>query len=199
MINMFDTKDELINYCVDNNLRTTEALASNFGFSIPWAYKLLSKLGVKYKKDITNLIDFNEVVAADYKDWVESCGEQWDEVCEDNWRPYNEGSIEYGESGCRRSVTHRDFKSYPYCSYVFIPDNIPDTILRGCGEDYLTNIEYKYVFISPEGDFFHTNHLKRMCTKLGVKYQSASDCVRGRSVKTNTDWQVKYTKDFYKV
>lgn len=196
---MFKDGEELIDYCVDNNLRTVEEMANEVNYSTAWVYKQLKKYNISYKKDITNLIDFNKVVEEEYDDWVRSCGDQWGEVEDDEWVAYNEGSIEYGDSGCRRGVTHRVFKGYPYNSYVFIPDNIPDDILRGCGDDYCTDIEYKYIFISPEGEYFHAHKLKPMCEKLGVNYQAACDCVRGRTAKTVTDWQVKRTKDFYKV
>lgn len=194
---MFKDIDDLIQMCVDQEIMNVPELAKVIGYSEPWVYKYLSKHGVSYKKDISDTIRFHSILIDSQQAWKDSCGDNWDEVKDDNWLPYNEGTIEYGESGSRRSIKHRVFKGRPYYTCVYIPDDIPDDILKGCGDDYHTDVEYKYVFISPEGDFYHSNKLKATCTRLGVKYQAASDCVRGKSTKTNTDWTVKYTKDYY--
>jgi len=194
---MFKSVDDLIQMCIDSDIMNVPQLANIIGYSEPWVYKYFKKHNVSFKRDITDTIKFINMLAESQSAWITSCGSQWDEVKDDTWVPYNEGTIEYGESGSRRSITHRIYKGRPYSTYVFIPDNIPDDILKGCGEDYYTNEEYKYVFVSPEGDFFHSHKLKPMCEKLGIKYQAASDCVRGKSVKTNADWVVKYTRDFY--
>lgn len=193
-----NNNDEVVVYCIEHRIRTVPALAEHTNQSVPWLYKQLKKLGVSYKKDVTDVVDFHNLLDEVNQDWINSCGEQWEEVQYDDWISYNdEGSIEFGNNGSRRSVTHNVFKGQPYITYVFIPDDIPDAVLKGCGDDYHVDIEYKYVFVSVEGETYHSNNLKAMCERLYINYQAAADCVRGRTKRTNDGWKVKYTKDFY--
>lgn len=192
---MLNCKDAMVEYCINNGVRRVSDLAIRLNQTDSMTYKLLRKLGIVFKDEIKDIIDFNVLLKSEDIGWIESCGEQYQEVRNDNWVPYAE-DIEFGESGCRRKVVNKVFRGIPYKTYRFIPDEDSDEYLWGSNSAYMTDIEYKYVFISPNGVYHHSNNLRLKCEELGVPHHIATDSVYKKSYPLS-GWVIRKTEDHY--
>lgn len=192
-----ENREELIQWCIDSQLINVKELAAVTKFSQAYWYNKLKEHNITYKNDITYEIMFAKVKEEEHKHWIESikaCDEDVQELLDNNWVWYTEDhTVQLGESGVRRSVTTKYYKEREYLSYRAIPDSVEDATI----EQYKTQFEWKYVFISPEGERWHCDKMKPMCDRLNVDYQGARDCASGKTSKLVSDWIVKKTRDYY--
>lgn len=192
-----ENKEEIIQWCIESQLINVKELAAVTKFSQAYWYNKLKEHNITYKKDITDEIMFAKVKEEEHKRWVDSiksCEEEVQELLDNNWVWYGDGNkVQLGESGVRRSVTTKYYKERPYLSYRAIPDTVEDDTI----DQFKTCCEWKYVFVSPEGDRWHGDKMKSMCDRLNVDYQGARDCSSGKTSKLVSDWIVKKTINYY--
>lgn len=192
-----EDRNEIIAYCIKNQLINVKELAAATKFGQATWYGKLKKLNINYKEEITIPIMYTKVKEEEHKKWLKSCegiGEDAEALNNNNWVWYMDSErLQIGEDGVRRSVTTKYYKNMPYTVYRAIPDTVEDEYV----ETFKTCTEFKYVVICPEGNRWHCDKLKPLCERLGINYQAAKDCARGKTVKTAYDWVVKKTVEYY--